>query len=432
MTTTTKETLVVVGTGMAAGRVVEEIVVRDPDRFEITMFGAEPHTVYNRILLSDVLAGVKSPEGVFLYSADWFRDHGVRLVSGVKVEQIDRQRKIVGCGDGSETHYDKLIIATGSLPMVPPIENVNTAGVFVFRTINDCQLNASYARRCRRAVVIGGGLLGLEAARGLLEHGLEITLVEVMPYPMAQQLDPESGARLARCMEGMGLRFLFEKATQRVLGSGAVRGLLFKDGSNIETDMVVISCGIRPNVKLAVEAGLAAERGIVCDDHLLTSDPDIYAVGECVEHRGRLYGLVAPLFEQARVLADHLTASDTEATYRGSKISTRLKVMGIDLVSVGDAREGAGSVVTRYVEPERGVYKKLVVRDGKVAGAILLGEIDCAGAVISTYENETPAPRRHADLLFGGPAAGDQGAAAALPMEAVVCTCHQVRKSRLV
>jgi nitrite reductase (NADH) large subunit len=428
MTENGKEKLVVVGTGMAAGRAVEEITARSPGRFEIAMFGAEPHTIYNRILLSEVLAGVKSPEGVFLYTADWFGKRGIELVSGARVERIDRERKLVGFDGRAQTAYDKLIIATGSLPMVPPIENVSTPGVFVFRTINDCQLIASYARRCRRAVVIGGGLLGLEAARGLLEHGLEITVVEVMPYPMAQQLDPESGAMLARRMEGIGLRFLFEKATQRVLGSGAVRGLLFKDGAEIETDMVVISCGIRPNVRLAVEAGLAVERGIVCDDHLLTSDPDIYAVGECVDHRGRLYGLVAPLFEQARVLADHITASNPDAAYGGSRVSTRLKVMGVDLVSVGDAREGPGAMVTRYAEPQRGVYKKLVVREGKVAGAILLGDVDCAGAVISAYESDNPAPPRHADLLFGAPGA----TADALPMEAMVCSCHQVSKRVVV
>jgi nitrite reductase (NADH) large subunit len=428
MADNTKEKLLVVGTGMAAGRAVEEIVARAPGRFEITMFGAEPHTIYNRILLSEVLAGIKSPEDVFLYSADWFGKNGVSLTSGARVETIDRERKLIGFADRPAAAYDKLIIATGSLPMVPPIENVSTRGVFVFRTINDCQLIASYARRCRRAVVIGGGLLGLEAARGLLEHGLEITIVEVMPYPMAQQLDPESGAMLARRMEALGLRFLFEKATQRVLGGGAVRGLLFKDGTGIETDMVVISCGIRPNVRLAVEAGLAVERGIVCDDHLLTSDHAIYAVGECVEHRGRLYGLVAPLFEQARVLADHITGANPAAAYHGSKISTRLKVMGVDLVSVGDAREVPGAVVTRYAEPQRGVYKKLVVRDGRIAGAIALGEIDCAPALISAFENDAALPQRHADLLFGAPVAASD----ALPMEATVCTCHQVRKRALV
>jgi nitrite reductase (NADH) large subunit len=425
-----KEKLIVIGTGMAAGRAVEEITARAPERFEITMFGAEPHMIYNRILLSEVLAGTKSPEGVFLYSADWFDKHGVSLISGARVEWIDRERKLVGVEGGVTAAYDKLIIATGSLPMVPQIENVSTPGVFVFRTINDCQLIASYARRCRRAVVVGGGLLGLEAARGLIEHGLEITVVEVMPYPMAQQLDPESGAMLARRMEALGLRFLFEKATQRVLGSGAVRGLRFKDDTEIETDMVVISCGIRPNVRLAVDAGLAVERGIVCDDHLLTSDPDIYAVGECVEHRGRIYGLVAPLFAQARILAGHITASSPGDAYTGSKISTRLKVMGVDLVSIGDAREGPGALVTRYVEPERGVYKKLVVREGRIAGAILLGEVDCASAVIGAYESDTPVAQRHADLLFGPPSLTP--ASDTLPMEAMVCTCHQVSKRALI
>jgi nitrite reductase (NADH) large subunit len=431
MTTMRKEKLVVVGTGMAAGRAVEEIVAREPGRFAITMFGAEPHPIYNRILLSEVLAGAKNPEGVFLYSTGWFENNAIQLISGARVEAIDREHKTVSLGGGAQTAYDKLIIATGSLPMVPQIENVNMPGVFVFRTINDCQLIAAYARRCRRAVVIGGGLLGIEAARGLLEHGLEITVVEVMPYPMAQQLDAESGAMLARSLEGIGLRFLFEKATQRVLGSGAVSGLLFKDGTRIETDMVVISCGIRPNVKLAVEAGLAVERGIVADDHLLTSDPDIYAVGECVEHRGRLYGLVAPLFEQARVLADHVTGAQPEAVYKGSRISTRLKVMGVDLVSVGDARERPDAVVTRYSEPQRGVYKKLVVREGKIAGAILLGEADCAPGVIAAYQADVAPPPRHADLLFGVAvnAAVDAGTIA---MEATVCSCHQVSKRTLI
>jgi nitrite reductase (NADH) large subunit len=428
-----QERLLVVGTGMAAGRVVEEITARAPDRYDITMFGAEPHTIYNRILLSDVLAAAKSPESIFLYSTEWFESRAVELVTGTKIEQIDRARKVLVRSDGLEENYDKLIIATGSLPLIPPIDNINIAGFFVFRTIGDCQLIAKYARRCHRAAVIGGGLLGLEAARGLLNHKLEVTVIEVMPYPMVQQLDPESGAMLARQMEAMGLRFLFEKATQSVIGTTAVRGLAFKDGSELDTDMVVVSCGIRPNVKLAVEADLKVERAIVCDDHLQTSDRDIYAVGECVEHRGRVYGLVAPLFEQAKVLADHITGADRSSGYRGSKLSTRLKVMGVDLVSVGDARplDGPGVSVTRYVESERAVYKKLVVRQGKISGAILLGEIDCASAVMSAFETEAEIGERHADLLFGGAAAGGL-LVQALPMEAQVCTCHQVNKARLL
>jgi nitrite reductase (NADH) large subunit len=428
-----KEQLLVVGTGMAAGRVVEEITQRTPDRFAITMYGAELHTIYNRILLSDVLAGTKSPEGIFLYTSEWFESRGVNLIAGTKIEQLDRARKIVIDAAGREQRYDKLIIATGSLPLVPPIENLNQPGFFVFRTIADCQLIANYARHCRRAAVIGGGLLGLEAARGLLNRGLEVTVIEVMPYPMVQQLDPDSGAMLARRLEAMGLRFLFEKATQSVLGTNAVRGLTFKDGTEIETDMVVVSCGIRPNVKLAVEADLRVERAIVCDDYLRTSDPDIYAVGECVEHRGRIYGLVAPLFAQARVLAEHLTEGLSSATYSGSKLSTRLKVMGVDLVSAGDARpfDGPGVAVTRYIEPERGVYKKLVVRDGRITGAILLGEIDCASAVLSAYEQETIVSERRADLLFGS-SVGEAGGDDALPLTAAVCACHQVNKATLI
>jgi nitrite reductase (NADH) large subunit len=433
MTRSGQERLLVIGTGMAAGRVVEEITARAPSRYNITMFGSEPHTIYNRILLSDVLAASKSPESIFLYSSEWFERHAVKLVTRTRIETIDRVRKIIVRSDGLQEEYDKLIIATGSLPLVPPIDNINIAGFFVFRTIEDCQLIASYARRCRRAAVIGGGLLGLEAARGLLNHKLEVTVIEVMPYPMVQQLDPESGAMLARRMETMGLRFLFEKATQSVIGTTAVRGLAFKDGTELETDMVVVSCGIRPNVRLAVESDLKVERAIVCDDYLQTSDPDIYAVGECVEHRGRVYGLVAPLFEQARALADHITATDLSSRYRGSKLSTRLKVMGVDLVSVGDARpfDGPGVSVTRYVEPKRGVYKKLVIREGRISGAILLGEIDCASSVISAFENESEIAARHADLLFGSAIPGKPGVEA-LPMEAQICTCHQVSKARLV
>ncbi|MBV8772930.1 MAG: NAD(P)/FAD-dependent oxidoreductase [Deltaproteobacteria bacterium] len=428
-----QERLLVIGTGMAAGRVVEEITARAPRRYEITMFGAEPHTIYNRILLSDVLAAAKSPESIFLYSTEWFESRAVKLIAGTKIGKIDRERKVIVRSDGFEENYDKLIIATGSLPLIPPIDNINISGFFVFRTIDDCQLIASYARRCRRAAVIGGGLLGLEAARGLLNHKLEVTVIEVMPYPMVQQLDPESGAMLARRMDAMGLRFLFEKATQSVIGTTAVRGLAFKDGTDLETDMVVVSCGIRPNVKLAVEADLKVERAIVCDDHLQSSDPDIYAVGECVEHRGRVYGLVAPLFEQARVLANHITGTDLSSAYRGSKLSTRLKVMGVDLVSVGDARplDGPNVSVTRYVEPERGVYKKLVVRQGKISGAILLGEIDSANAVMSAFETEGEIGERHADLLFGGTVTGGLRVEA-IPMEAQVCTCHQVSKARLI
>ncbi len=430
-----REKLLVIGGGMAGARAIEEIEARAPSRFAITMYAAEPYAVYNRILLSDVLAGAKNPEGIFLNSLSWFAERQIDLRIGEKIASIDCARKLVLTESGAAQSYDYLIIATGSLPLVPDIANVATPGVFVFRTIDDCRLIASYAKGRRRAAVIGGGLLGLEAARGLLGHNLKVTVVEVMPYLMAQQLDPESAALLARTMEAMGLEILFEKATERVLGNGAAQGLRFKDGTEIETDMVVISCGIRPNVRLAVEAGLRVERGIVCDDRMRTSDPAIYSVGECVEHRGRVYGLVAPLYEQARVLADNLTGSSPAAAYAGSKLSTRLKVMGVDLVSIGDGRAmgGEGHTVTRYVEPELGVYKKLVVSGGKLVGAILLGDTDAASTLIDAYEREIELPRRHSELLFSRAGAGDPNAAVeAMAESAVVCTCHQVRKSVLV
>lgn len=430
-----REKLVVIGSGMAGARAIEEIEARAPGRFAITMFGAEPYAVYNRILLSEVLAGTTSPEGIFLNSAGWFAERGITLAAGSKVAEIDRAARVVRAADGTAVPYDKLIIATGSLPLVPDIQNVATPGVFVFRTIDDCRLIASYARRCRRVAVIGSGLLGLEAARGLLSHGLEVSVIEVMPYLMAQQLDAEAAAMLARMIEAMGIRILFEKATERVLGAAAVEGLRFKDGSEIETDMVVISCGIRPNVRLAVEAGLRVERGIVCDDQMRTSDPDISAVGECVEHRRTVYGLVAPLYEQARVLADHVTGANLDAAYHGSRLSTRLKIMGIDLVSIGDGRglNAEPGSITKYSEPERGVYKKLVVRGGKLAGAILLGEIDSASRLISAYERETGLPERRSELLFSHGAAGDPGSAVeAMAPEAAVCSCHQVKKATLL
>jgi nitrite reductase (NADH) large subunit len=427
-----KPRLVVIGTGMSAGRAIEEITQRAQGLFKIKMFGAEPYAVYNRILLSEVLAGSKNAEDIFLYGSKWWKERGVELVAGTNIERIDRSRKIVIDEMGREEPYDKLIIATGSVPLVPPIENQNLPGFFVFRTIADCQLIAAYAQDCRRAAVIGGGLLGLEAARGLLNRGLDVTVVEMMPYPMVQQLDADSGAMLVQRLEGLGLRFLFEKVTQGIVGERAVRGLRFKDGSELETDMVVVSCGIRPNVRIAVESALKVERAIVCNDHLQTSDPDIYAVGECVEHRGRVYGLVAPLFEQARILAEHLTGVNHAAAYSGSKLSTRLKVMGVDLVSVGDARpvDDPGVAVTRYIESERGVYKKLVLRDGKISGAILLGEIDCAGAIMSAYENETPLSSGPADLLFCITKGPDE--LTELPLNATICSCHQVNKGTLI
>src|SRR5262249_29563500 len=286
----------------------------------IRMFGAEPHGTYNRILLSSVLGGFQDPAKLWINPLEWYEKHGVHVHAGVKAEAIDRDRRVVVGGGGKvEEPYDTLVWATGSRPFVPPMEGTRQEGVFVFRTIDDCATIGAYARQCDRAVVIGGGLLGLEAARGLLSHGVEVTVVEVAPYLLIQQLDPAAAALLQRKLEAMGVRVLLEKATTHLLGDGRVTGLRFKDGSTLETDMVVISCGIRPNVEEARAAALAVERAIVVDDQLRTTDPAIHAVGECAQHRGRLYGLVDPVYEQARVLADVLTEANPRAAYARSR-----------------------------------------------------------------------------------------------------------------
>ncbi|MHB1424038.1 MAG: FAD-dependent oxidoreductase [Gemmataceae bacterium] len=374
-----RPTMVVVGTGMAGAKVVEEVLARDADRFQIRLFGAEPHGTYNRILLSGVLGGHQDPRQLWLNSLDWYEDRGIHVHAGVRVETIDRKRQVVAGGGGKvEEPYDVLVLATGSRPFVPTLEGTRQQGVFVFRTLDDCAAISTYAQDCDRAVVLGGGLLGLEAARGLLSHGLEVTVVEVAPHLMVQQLDAVGGELLKSKLEAMGVRVLLKTVTTHILGeNGRVCGLRFQDGGTMETDLIVIGCGIRPNVEEAKAAGLSVEKAIVVDDQLRTTDPSIFAVGECAQHRGRLYGLVDPVYEQARVLADVLTAAKPSASYTGSRLATTLKVMGVDLLSMGEASApDVDCEVVSYLNPIRGIYKKLVLRDNRLIGAILLGESD--------------------------------------------------------
>jgi nitrite reductase (NADH) large subunit len=434
-----KTSLVVAGTGMAGAKVVEEVLARDPGRFSIRMFGAEPHGTYNRILLSSVLGGFQDPDRLWLNPPEWYESRNILVHRGVKVETIDRnQRVVVGGGGKVAEPYDVLVLATGSRPFVPPMEGTQQQGVFVFRTLDDCEQIATYAQECDRAVVIGGGLLGLEAARGLLSHGVEVTVVEVAPHLMIQQLDPAGGALLQRKIEALGVRVLLEKVTTHVLGEdGQVTGLRFKDGSTLRTDMVVISCGIRPNAEVAKSAGLAVERAIVVDDQLRTSDADIFAVGECAQHRGKLYGLVDPVYEQARVAADVLTEARPGAAYEGSRLATALKVMGIDLTAMGDIAGAADSEAISHLDPSRGVYKKLVVRDNQLVGAILLGCPDPGGRLLRLFRSGEPLPGPAFDLLVGGTARDvllEEGAGAdlqALPDDTQICNCHTVSKGRI-
>jgi nitrite reductase (NADH) large subunit len=436
-----RPTLVVVGTGMAGAKVVEEVLARRPDGFHIRMFGAEPHGTYNRILLSSVLGGFQDPSRLWLNPLDWYEQREVFVHSGVMAQTIDRSRRVVVGGDGKvEEPYDYLVLATGSRPFVPPLEGSRQQGVFVFRTLEDCSAIAAYAQDCDRAVVLGGGLLGLEAARGLLSHGLEVTVVEVAPQLMVQQLDPVGGALLRSKLEAMGVRVLLGTTTTALLGGGGrVTGLRFQDGSTLDTDMVVISCGIRPNVEVARAAGLTVERAIVVDDQLRSSDTDIFAVGECAQHRGKLYGLVDPVYEQARVLADVLTAANREAAYAGSRLATTLKVMGVDLLSMGEVTApGPDCQVLTETDPAQGVYRKVVLRDGALVGAILLGAPDPTGRLLRLFREGTPlegpavellAPANARDALLG------QGAGAeleGLPDNTQICNCNEVPKGKIV
>ncbi len=448
-----KEKLVVIGNGMAGARVVEEILKRAPQRFEITMFGAEPYGNYNRILLSNVLNGSQAATEIFMNPLAWYAENGIKLHAGVKATKIDRERKVVigtalkkealayavdavQVPDAApvEEAYDYVIIATGSRPFVPPMEGFGGAGTFLFRTIDDCDQIAGYAKDCKRAAVIGGGLLGLEAARGLLTHGVEVTVLEAAPQLMIAQLDPESGEMLRATIEGMGIKVLTNTITTKIVRpNGHITHLDFKDGSKLETDMVVVSAGIRPIAEIGTASGLTVNKAIVCDDQMRTSDPAIFGVGECVEHRGRIYGLVDPIWEQANVLADVITGTNPGAAYLGSKLGTKLKVMGVELASMGDTKPaGPADEVVIYREPTHGIYKKLIVRDNQIAGVILLGDIEAAGTLMQMFFAGTKAPARRADLLFGAPSGVSLLNVADLPDNAQICNCNGVSKKTIV
>lgn len=434
--------LVVVGNGMVGARVVEELLARRAGAWEIAMFGDEPYGNYNRILLSSVLAGSHREQDIVINPMSWYAEHGVRLHAGVRATAIDRARRVVIGDGGVEEPYDALVLATGSTPFIPAVDGLRTLdgglvpGVFAFRTLDDTRAMLDHAARVRSAAVIGGGLLGLEAARGLLERGLTVHVVHLMPHLMEQQLDPRAGALLKRTLERMGVEVHLEKRTTAVLGDGrsGPEGLAFADGSSLSCDMVVISAGIRPNTKLAHDAGLTVRRGVVVRDDMSTlDDPHVFAVGECAEHAGQVYGLVAPLWEQAQVLAERLSGRRPDARYAGSSVSTKLKVMGVELAVMGEVEpRHADDEVVSYAEPSRGVYKKLVVRDGRLAGAILLGDTAVAPTLLRAFHGGAELPENRGELLFPGSAAELPQSAADLPDDAQVCNCNGVSKGKIV
>jgi len=435
-----RERLVVIGNGMAGARTVEEILQRGGGcSFEIAVIGDEPYGNYNRIMLSGVLAGSQDAKEIFLNPLEWYRDNEVTLRAGVRVTEIDRFAKKVLADDGSVSSYDKLIIATGSRSFFPPIKGLMNpdgamkTGVFGFRTIDDCNRMASYAEGHRRVAVIGGGLLGLEAARGMVSRGLEVHLVHQSGHLMNMQLDAQGGGVLKASVEKLGLQVHLDKATAEVRGAHTVTGLSFSDGTELDCDMLIVACGIRPNSELAARGGLSVERAIVVDDQMRCLDePDIYAVGECAQHRGQVYGLVAPLWEQAKVLADHITGKDVHAEYRGSRLATKLKVMGVELAVMGlKGPERTDDEFLQFCEPKRGVYKTVVVRDGRLVGASLLGDVSKVSFLTQAFDRATALPEERLSLLFdlGTPEVGV--GIAELADDAQVCNCNGVAKGAI-
>jgi NAD(P)H-dependent nitrite reductase small subunit len=368
-----KRRLVVVGNGMAGMRTVEELLQIAPDLYEIEIFGAEPHGNYNRILLSPVLSGEKQIEEIMLHPLDWYTEHGVTLHAGDPVIEIDRIRRRVKSEKGADVAYDRLLIATGSNPIVLPIPGNQLAGVVTFRDLHDVNTMLQATREHTRATVIGGGLLGLEAANGLKLQGMDVTVVHVCETLMERQLDTAAAKLLQRSLEKRGIHFKLAAKTAAILGDARVTAVQLEDGEVVPTDLLVMAVGIRPNVELAKAAGVLCERGVLVDDTLLTYDPSIYAVGECVQHRKATYGLVAPLWEQARVCAAHLAELGV-ARYRGSLTATNLKVTGINVFSAGNLQLTMGSESLVFKDAKRDIYKHLILENDQVRGAVLYGD----------------------------------------------------------
>ncbi|MBA4040830.1 MAG: NAD(P)/FAD-dependent oxidoreductase [Sphingobium sp.] len=422
---------------MAGCRAVEEILALEPDRWAITIFGAEPRVNYNRIMLSPVLAGEKSFDEIVINTAEWYADNGITLVSGDPVVHIDRAAQQVVSRGGRIESYDRLLIATGSDPFVIPVPGKDLPGVVTFRDLDDVETMLAAAETSSRAVVIGGGLLGLEAAHGLSLRGMAVTVVHLMPTLMERQLDEAAGYLLKSELEGRGMTILTGADTAEIIEQdGRVGGVRLKDGTEIPADLVVMAVGIRPNGTLAKASGLAVERGIIVDDDMVTSDPAILAVGECVQHRGACYGLVAPIWEMCRALAAGLAASPKG--YEGSVTSTKLKVSGVDVFSAGDFSGGEGCEDIVLRDAARGIYKRVVVKDDRVVGAVLYGDTQDGNWYFDLLRQQQDVSDIREALIFGqafaagGALADPNAAVAALSDDAEICGCNGVSKGKVV
>jgi nitrite reductase (NADH) large subunit len=395
-----KQKLVLIGNGMAGMRTIDELFKLAPDKYDITVFGAEPHGNYNRIMLSPVLAGDKTIKDIITHDIEWYERHGIKLYTNTTVTEIDRANKRVKAGKSLSVPYDKLILATGSNPFILPIPGHDLEGVISFRDINDVNEMIKTAQTHQKAVVIGGGLLGLEAANGLRIQGMDVTVVHRSESLMNMQLDFAAAALMQTELEATGLRFLMGYDTQALLGEQRVEKVRFSTGEEVDADLVVMAVGVRPNIQLAKEAGIMCERGILVDDTLQTYTPNIYAVGECVQHRDLTFGLVAPLFEQAKVCANHLAEMGI-SSYLTTPTATKLKVTGINLFSAGDFLGDESSEILTYKDESRFIYKKLVLNNNKIIGTVLYGDTQDGNWYFSLLNEQQDIAAIRENIIFG-------------------------------
>jgi len=432
-----KKKLVMIGNGMAGVRAIEEILNANPDMFDITIFGAEKYPNYNRIMLSPVLAGDTTIDEIILNDEQWYADNGITLHMGTRIKEIQRGYNRIIAEDGTETEYDNLIIATGSNPFIIPVPGHDKEGVMAFRDIDDCDAMVEAAKNYQKAAVIGGGLLGLEAAKGLLHLGMDVTVIHDQATLMNMQLDSVAGEMLRIDLENQGMKFKVSTLTTEVLGESRVSGLKFKDGSSLDCDLLIMAVGIRPNMALAKDCGLFCQRGIVVNDYMQSvTDPSVYTVGECAEHRGIAYGLVAPLFEQAKTLAHMITGQGLRA-YTGSVVSTKLKISGVDVFSAGDFMGTPGADVIELMDKVGGVYKKLVLEDDQIKGVVMFGDTADGPTFFQWMQDGKDISDQRSSLLFSASGLGDSGHSgidqvSAMADDTIVCGCNGISKKQIV
>ncbi len=428
-----KRKLVVIGAGMASGRMLEQLFEAAPDAFDVTLFNAEPRGNYNRLMLSPVLSGEKTYEEIITHGPDWYEAHGVDCRFGQPVVRIDRDARVVH-SNHSSAEYDALVIATGSAPFIIPVVGKELPGVVAYRDLEDTHAMIEAGVAGKDAVVIGGGLLGLEAAAGMAARGASVTVIHLMGHLMERQLDPAAGYLLQRDLEKRGIKVHCKGATKAILGHDRAEAVLLEDGTVYPADLVCMAVGIRPETRIAVDAHLEVERGVVVDDAMRTSDPHIFALGECVEHRGQLFGLVAPLYDQAKVLAK--TLLDQAATFAPVQTATKLKVTGCDLFSAGDFAEGEGREDIVFRDPGRGIYKRLVLENNRIIGVVMYGDTADGNWFYGLMKDATDIGEMRETLIFGpafqgGAAPDPMAAVAALPPEAEICGCNGVCKGTI-